>query len=89
MHFTTADLIAITFGVLVVLRWVADLLLDGNKDQRNTNDSMENKLVQVQSDLKAHEASDRIEFRWLKESMQAVDKKLDRLIERSGGWHGE
>lgn len=79
LKFSPGDWIALVIGLTVGARWVWDTI--GHWLERSTDiESAEHgKLVQLLSDLRSHEAQDRTEFTWIKESLGRVERKMDNL----------
>lgn len=71
--------IAVTFGSIGILKFVIDF---ANRKGERTEDHLDNeekRVTQILSDLRSHESSDRTEFRWIKEALDRVERKVDNL----------
>lgn len=79
MKLSSGDWIAVLIGGVAVLRWAWDIV--GHWLERGVDHAEieEGKLTQLLSDLRAHEAQDRIEFKWIKEALGRVERKVDNL----------
>lgn len=79
---TPADVMVFLFGLVTIVRWAWDLFRDETKMKQSDHREETGILIQVRSDLLAHEASDRVEFRGIHARLVSMEGKIDRLIER-------
>jgi hypothetical protein len=75
----TGDIIAIVLGSIAVLRWVVDIVVKLRGDDKTEDRIVAAQLTQIKSDLAAHEAADRIEFRWIRESLERVERGVGNV----------
>jgi hypothetical protein len=76
---STGDIIAICFGIVVIVRWILDIIRDQRKLDDRKDDGLQQQLTQMKSDLAAHEASDRIEFKYIREGLNRVELAVNSL----------
>lgn len=77
--FSVGDWIALGAAMLVFVRWLWEMGSHKIEVSTTHQDQEEAKLVQLRSDFDAHQASDRTEFRWIKEALTRVERKVDNL----------
>lgn len=69
-------MIAVAVGLTM---WLWDKFLNHESKSESHANGIEGKLVQISSDFSAHQAEDRTELKWIKESLMRVERKVDNV----------
>lgn len=78
-HMRAGDWIVITFGVIGIGRWVFDGASKVWNRHNDHGEELDERVNRYRSEFLVHQATDESEFKWIKETMGRMERKIDNL----------
>lgn len=73
------DWIVIAFGIVGLGRWGVETVAKIWHRGQEHDEELEKRVNRYRSDFLTHEARDETEFKWIKQAVERMDRKLDNL----------